>query len=83
MLTMSTPSDRLRQLICEVLLIDDDQYQDQYGPDEIDSWDSLATVRIATALNAEFGVTVEPEQMVAFNNIGDIRQFCRASGIEL
>jgi len=44
-----SPNDlKLRNLLVEILLIDDEQYRDENGPDTIETWDSLAMVRIAT-----------------------------------
>ena len=79
----ATADDRLKRVIVEVLLIDDDEYLDANGPDEIESWDSLAAVTLATAIEKEFGIPVPPDDMASFNTIGDIRQFCRANGIDV
>jgi acyl carrier protein len=80
---MLNPDARLKRLIVDVLLIDDEEYQDDFGPDEIESWDSLATVTLASAIEKEFGVRVPSEEMAAFNCIGDIRQFVRSNGIDV
>ena len=79
----ATAGERLKRLVIEVLLIDDDEYLDANGPDEISSWDSLAAVTLASAIEKEFGVPVPPDDMACFNTIGDIRQFCRANGIDV
>ncbi len=81
-LTM-TAQERLKRLVVEVLLIEDAEYQDDYGPAEIATWDSLATLMLASAVEREFGLPVPPEQMAAFNCIGDIRQFCRSHGFQV
>lgn len=79
----TTPDDRLKRVLSEVLLIDDGEYQDHYGPDEISTWDSLANVTLASAIEKEFGLPVPSDDMAAFNSIGDIKRFCRANGIDL
>jgi hypothetical protein len=38
---------------------------------------------LASAVEREFGLPVPPEQMAAFNCIGDIRQFCRSHGFQV
>lgn len=78
-----TAADRLKRVVIDVLLIDDEEYRDDNGPDEISSWDSLAAVMLASAIEKEFGVPVPPDEMASFNTIGDIRQFCRANGLEV
>jgi acyl carrier protein len=74
---------QLKRVFAEILLIDDDDYRDEYGPDEIASWDSLATVTLAGALEKEFGIPVPADDMAAFNTIGDVKQFCRSNGINV
>ena len=81
--TESAVEARLKQLLVDVLLIEDDEYQDGFGPDEISSWDSLATVSIAGAIEQAFGIAVPPDDMAAFNTIGDIKQFCRTRGFRV
>jgi len=68
---------RLKALLVEILLIDDDQFLDEYGPDEIETWDSLAAIHIALAIEQEFGYSMSPEEMVSMNSIGDIKLILR------
>ena len=78
---MASAAAHLKQLVVDVLLIEDDEYRDDFGPDEIGSWDSLATVSIAGGIEQAFGIAVPADDMAAFNTIGDIKQFCRARGL--
>lgn len=86
---MSTVSDRLsandrklRDLLMDVLLIEEEEYRDEYGPAEIRSWNSLATVTIATEIEKAFGHAMEPQEMVTLQSIGDIKAFLRSRGVE-
>ena len=78
-----TAAERLKRIVIDVLLIEDAEYRDDYGPSEIANWDSLATVTLATAIEREFGLHVPSDEMAFFNCIGDIRQFCRSSGLDV
>jgi acyl carrier protein len=78
-----TAAEQLKRLVIDILLIEDDEYQDANGPDEIATWDSLATVTLASAIERSFGVKVPPDDMAAFNCIGDVKQFCRAQGLNV
>jgi acyl carrier protein len=80
---LSENDRRLRELLTRILLIDDDQYRDDYGPAQIGSWDSLAMVEIAGAVEAEFGRAMDPEEMVALQSIGDIKSFLRREGVDI
>lgn len=77
----TTPAEaKLRGLLIDVLLIDADEYRDDYGPAEIETWDSLAVVALAGAIQRVFGYSMSPEQMVSLENIGDIKQLLREQG---
>lgn len=78
--TLSADDRRLRALLIDVLLIEEDEYRDAHGPEEIGAWDSLATVTIAGEVEREFGYAMEPEEMVALRSIGDIKELLRAKG---
>jgi len=68
---------KLRAILVDVLLIEEHQYQDAYGPDDIETWDSLAAVRIATAVKEEFGYELQPLELVSIATIGDIKDVLR------
>jgi len=77
---MSPNDQKLLRLLIEILLIEENQYRDEYGPDEIETWDSLAMVTIASAVEREFGYTMSPEEMVSMGSIGDIKSILRTRG---
>jgi acyl carrier protein len=78
-----SPNDvKLRNLLIDVLLIDEDQYRDDFGPDEISSWDSVGMVEIAVAVEQQFGYMLAPDEMVNLRSIGDIKDVLRSQGID-
>ncbi len=79
-----SPNDRkLFSLLEGILLISPSEYLDDHGPDEIGTWDSLATVSIAAGVEAEFGYSMPPEEMAMLGSIGDIKAALRSGGIEI
>lgn len=77
-----SPNDlKLRDLLVDILLIDDDQYRDENGPDVIETWDSLAMIRIATGIEESFHCAMSPEEMVSLESIGDIKAILRSHGV--
>jgi acyl carrier protein len=78
---MSPNDSKLRNLLVEILLIEDDQYRDENGPDAIETWDSLAMVRIAVEVEKSFGYGMSPEEMVSLESIGDIKVILRSHDI--
>jgi acyl carrier protein len=80
---MSENNDKLKAILEEILLIDDNQYNDSCGPDEIETWDSLATINIANAIEKEFGYSMAPEEIVSLETIGDIKTILISKGVEI
>ncbi|NIS18121.1 MAG: acyl carrier protein [Aliifodinibius sp.] len=80
---MSENNDKLKAILEEILLIDDNQYNDSYGPDEIETWDSLATINIANAVEKAFGYSMSPEEIVSLETIGDIKTILISKGVEI
>jgi len=77
-----SPNDvKLRNLLVETLLIEDEQYRNENGPDTIETWDSLAMIRIAVGVEEAFGYKMTPEEMVSLNSIGDIKAILRSHDI--
>ena len=78
-----SPNDlKLQNLLIEILLIDENQYRDDYGPDEIETWDSLATISIVAAVEKEFSYEMSPEEMASLESIGDIKDVLRSRGVD-
>ena len=77
-----SPNDlKLRNLLVEILLIDDEQYRNENGPDTIETWDSMAMVRIAMGIEEAFGYRMAAEEMVSLDSIGDIKAILRSRNI--
>lgn len=78
---MTANDKKLLQILEDVLLIDESQYRDDYGPDEIETWDSLATVSIASSVEKAFGYAMDAETMAELECIGDIKEALKAGGV--
>lgn len=72
---------RLKALLIEVLLLEDHEYRDSTGPDDVDTWDSLGTVRIVEEVHREFGYRMVPAEFVTVQSIGDIKSVLRERGV--
>ena len=71
----------LKALLVDVLLIEDSQYRDEVGPLEVATWDSLALVLIAAAVEKSFGVVLDSEEVVSLESIGDIKAALSRHGV--
>lgn len=80
---MSSNDNKLKLLLTDIFMMEEEQYKDENGPDDIEGWDSLATVSMAVALEQEFGHHMTVEEVVEIRNIGDIKHYLRSKGVEL
>lgn len=74
---------RLKDIIVDVLLVEDSEYVDENGPEQIETWDSLASVSLATRIAETFDLEVTPEELTSWQCIGDIKSCLRSKGYEL
>ena len=74
---------KLRSIMMDILILDDDQYADNLSPYNVSTWDSLAMVEIAAAITREFGCEVRVEETVEIESLADIKALLRSKGIEL
>ena len=73
---------RLHELIRRTLALPEDVViAGSLGPGSIKDWDSLAHVRLLSAIQTEYGVEVSPEELAAIQNVADIEALLRARGI--
>jgi acyl carrier protein len=63
--------DRVTELVRELLDTDHALTADT-RPSDVEEWDSLANINIVFALEQEFGVFFDDEQVAGFATIGDI-----------
>ena len=80
---MSDSNNKLKDLLVAVFNMMDEEYIDSNGPDEIEGWDSLATVSMAVGVNEEFGHHMTPDEVGEISNIGDIKAFLIRSGVDI
>ncbi len=68
---------KIEEVIAKVLSIDPKIVNDQTGPDNVPSWDSFNGLALITALEKQFGLKADIEEMAAIKNVGDIKDLLR------
>ncbi|MBU5441003.1 acyl carrier protein [Paenibacillus sp. MSJ-34] len=74
---------KLKNLLIDIFVMEEEEFIDDNGPNEIEGWDSLATVSMAVAIHQEFGHHMTIEEVAEIKNIGDIIKYLRFKGVEL
>lgn len=66
-------TDRLIALFAEELDVDAGTLSDSSSPDTVETWDSLAAMRLVAALESEFGVRLTTREAMKMRTIGIAR----------
>jgi acyl carrier protein len=69
---MPNTKDSIKALIAEILNVSLDVVQDDLAIGDIPEWDSLAHMRIITALESDLGVMLDIEQTLDIEYVEDI-----------
>jgi acyl carrier protein len=68
----ATPRDRVLGVIAAVLRIPASTLDERSSPDDVSAWDSLQHLQIILALEEEFGVRFQPEEIDHLQTAGGL-----------
>ena len=74
---------RLYQTIANVLGVEPEVLVEESSPDTVEAWDSLNHLNIAMALETEFGVAFEAEDIMTMRDVKSIGDALRRQGADL
>jgi acyl carrier protein len=60
---------QLKELLTEILLLEDQEFRFDLGRDEVETWDSLAVVAIAAGIEETFGYHFTPEEATSVTGV--------------
>ena len=63
---------KVREIMSEILQLDPDSIEGSTSHDNTASWDSLNHINLVTALEQEFGITFEVEEIETMLSFDDI-----------
>ena len=73
--------EKLRQLIVDVFLIDPSEFRLDLRPENVDTWDSLGVVSLATGIQEVFGYHLTAEEMLSIRKVQDIIILLEPKGV--
>ena len=76
-------NNRLYKTIAEVLGVPSDSINDDSSPETIPTWDSLNHLNIVMALEFEYGISMEVEDVLEMHNVVLIRKTLRKYGVDV
>jgi acyl carrier protein len=71
---MEKMEEKIRDILVEILDIKEKAIQDDYGPNNAELWDSLNNLRIITALEEAFGITLSMAEIGSMVNVRKIKE---------
>ena len=74
-------SDRLTRTFAEVLNVPAEGLSDETSPANTPEWNSLATVNLALAVQAEFGVRLSMKEIMSMTSIGIAKSVLSSKGV--
>ena len=74
---------RLKQVLINVLDIEEEQIKDETTPDDVENWDSFGGLMLALELEKEFEIQFTQEEVVNVTCIGDIKYYLQKHSVNL
>jgi acyl carrier protein len=74
---------RLKQVLINVLDIEEDLIKDETTPGDVENWDSLGGLMLALELEKEFEIQFTQEEVVNVTCIGDIKYYLQKHSVNL
>lgn len=75
---------RVQSVICQALEIDASDYNEDLSAGDIPEWDSLAHVRLLSAVEAEFAIVFDVGDAIDIESVGDlldaVKRYTEAKG---
>jgi len=68
---------RLRKVFSELFRVEPAELQDDVRRGELDGWDSLGHLDLVSALEREFGVSLDTDQALEIETFGDAKRVLR------
>jgi acyl carrier protein len=75
--------NNLREIVANVLGVPSTEIHENSGPATFPQWDSVAHINIILSVEAEYGVSFSPEEMVEALSVEDIAATLRGKGVRL
>ena len=65
---------RIKKILSDILDIEPEEINDEFGPDDADEWDSMNNLRIITALEKEFNIKLSMQDIRRMINAGKVKE---------
>ncbi len=66
-------NERINKVLADILDLDDDQISDNLSPETAESWDSMNHLRLVTAIEQEFSISLSMNDIQSLQNVSMLR----------
>jgi acyl carrier protein len=74
---------RLYRIISQVFDVPVERITAESGPDDISSWDSVGLLNLALALEAEYGIQLDPDDMADMLSVNLVKTILKERGVSV
>ena len=75
--------NKLYSIISKVMDVPESEINEQSGPENIESWDSLSLYMLIDDIETEFNVKFILEEILETKNVGDFKKQLKKHGVDI
>ena len=79
----STTDEKLEDILAKVLLIDETKISDGMSRKNVKEWDSMAHLMLVSEIESAFEVTMDDDDIMEIQTVGDIKKTLKKLGITI
>ena len=64
----------LNKIIAQTFAIEEKDFGDNIGPNSIEGWDSLAHLRLITAIESEYSIQLSMDDVQSIDSVGKLKE---------
>ncbi|GHD33726.1 acyl carrier protein [Parahalioglobus pacificus] len=74
--------EKLKELMLDILLIDEDEFSFELKREDVETWDSLGVVSVAVGIQDTFGYHPSTDEATALDSVDKIIELLESNGIQ-
>jgi len=79
----SSTDEKLKDILAKVLLIDNSKISDGMSRKNVEEWDSMAHLMLVSEIESAFEVTMDDDDIMEIQTVGDIKKTLKKLGITI
>ena len=79
----ATMEQKLKQIMSNIFETEEDEITDESSIDCIEKWDSLKHINLIIAIEEQFGISIDEDEMIEMTSFTEIKRILRDNGVEI